>query len=139
MSAKVYLMPRPTKTPSEIEEAEQARRERDAWADGVKDRITSAQKSAGLTQRTLGKRVGVTGSAIAQRIGREGSLREWWTLYRLCATLNVSADVLLGLKTPTGPAGVDRRLIESALRKSRAASEAGDAAAAALLEALGKS
>ena len=108
------------------------------WAEAVKDRLVRAMKAKGISQRDLGEAAGVTGSAIAQRVGREGSCRDWWALYRIVEALgNISADELLGLKPATGVAPVDRRLMERALKKARSATRDGAASVEALRAALG--
>lgn len=75
--------------------------DREAWADAVKDRLQKILERKGLSQRQLGEQLGITGSAVSQRIGREGSMREWWQLFRFAKAVGVSADELLGLTPPT--------------------------------------
>jgi transcriptional regulator with XRE-family HTH domain len=55
-----------------------------------------AREQSGLTQAEVASRVGIA-SAVYGRIERGQMLPSVPTLCRLCATLNVSSDVLLGL------------------------------------------
>lgn len=59
-------------------------------------RIKAARKKAGLTQKELGNRLGISYQTLAQW---ENDLRnpKYETLQRIAAALNISADVLYGL------------------------------------------
>lgn len=91
--------------------------DREAWADTVKDRLQAALDAKGLSQRELGKKVGITGSAISQRMARENSLKDWWALFRIAQELGVSADEILGLKPGGKTQAVDPRLVKRLVLK----------------------
>lgn len=81
---------------------------RAAWQDAVRDRISQRKLALGLSQRVLGARLGVSGSAVAQWMGRESSFASWRTLAKLAKELRVSTDWLLGLAPEMQGPAVER-------------------------------
>src|SRR5262245_24281703 len=78
---------------------------KDLWLDGGRDRLSSGMAARGFSQRDLAERIGITGSAVAQWMGRESSLADWWRLRQVAQALGVRADWILGLPDePAAPA-----------------------------------
>jgi transcriptional regulator with XRE-family HTH domain len=91
---------------------------RNEWLDGVNDRISKAMESNGLSQRELGHKLGISGSAVAQWGLRDASFTHWWRLACLADALGVSVDWLLGRPGAPKPAlGVDPRLVRRLTRQ----------------------
>lgn len=97
--------------------------DREGWADLVKDRLQTALDAKGLSQRELGRKIGITGSAISQRMARENALKDWWALFRIAQELGVSADEILGLKPVGHVHGVDPRLVKRLVAKLEGVAE----------------
>jgi len=91
----------------------------DEWLEGVRDRIAAAMKARGVSQRGLAEQLGITGSAVAQWGGRDGSLLHWYRLASVAQALGVSADWILGLPAETPALGVDPRTVQRLIRRLR--------------------
>jgi transcriptional regulator with XRE-family HTH domain len=87
------------------------------------ERIAAAREAAGLSQRELADRLGITQRALSWWEREEVALRPE-QLAALAAALGVSADFLLGLREPkarasSGPAGKARRVFETVSKLPR--------------------
>lgn len=85
----------------------------------------------GLSQRDLGDRLGISGSAVAQWMGREGTFAQWWRLRAVAIALGVSADSILGLpEAPPLPTPIDPRVIHRLIDQLEKAAALNEKAAA---------
>lgn len=84
----------------------------EAWDEQVRDRLSYAIKSAGMTQRALAEAVGLTEGAVSRWLSATTIPTE--KLQAVCRALGVSADWLLGLaqeRTPAEPPAEWQRFI----------------------------
>ena len=68
------------------------------FATALGKRVKESRKEAGMSQRALADRIGVTDRAV---VNYEHGWRcmSAWTLLKICKVLGISADEMLGLRT----------------------------------------
>jgi transcriptional regulator with XRE-family HTH domain len=96
-----------------MKSSDQAQQE---WVEQLRDRLSNAMRSNGFSQRDLGKRVGVSGPAVAHWQA-DAPLTDWWRLRSVALALGVSADWLLGLPGGASLTGVSPEVVERAARE----------------------